>query len=413
MVRYYVQRIKNIYHFFVAIIANLYYGWPSRKIKVIGITGTDGKTTTTLLVHHILKSAHKKTSVISTNLAYIAGKKYDTGFHVTTPDAFTIQKFLRKAVDYGDEYFVLETTSHALDQYRVWGVQYVVTAITNITHEHLFDHFTYKNYLKAKAHIVLYSEKGFINVDDASFSQLSEFLVNRKAEKKVATYGLKGKADYQLDVSQKLRRPIAEFNKYNYLAAYALCRECGLTDRQIFDAMNSYTLPIGRLEVVYDKDFTVIIDFAHTPNGLHQALASIKKLYPGRRLIHVFGAAALRDNTKRPMMGRESGTYADLTLLTEEDYRTEDPNEICEQIAVGLKKKGFSSVAAHEFGKKSRTYSVIVDRGEAIQKAIEVAKKNDVLVLTGKGHEKSLCREKKEYDWSEHEAVEKALKQRD
>ena len=160
--------------------------------------------------------------------------------------------------------------------------------------------------------------------------------------------------------------------------------------------MQSFTLPTGRLETVYDKDFKVIIDFAHTPNALLQLLPAVRKRYlkKGGRLIHVFGSAGLRDFTKRPLMGEASAKYSDVILITEEDYRTEDLKKICEQIGSGIKNKG---------------YKIIVDRQDAINQAIKIAKTGDIVVLTGKAHEKSLCRGKTEEPWDEYKAVEKAL----
>ncbi|MBP9691196.1 hypothetical protein KBD81_03910, partial [Candidatus Woesebacteria bacterium] len=211
---------------------------------------------------------------------------------------------------------------------------------------------------------------------------------------------------YNFDISEKLNIPLPLFNKYNYLAAYAVCEEIGLSDTQIFSAMKTFILPEGRMDLIYNKDFKVIVDFAHTPNALHEALSSIRQehLKEGR-LIHIFGAAAFRDDSKRPLMGKESGTYADLTIITEEDYRTEDPDKIARQIAVGLVEKGFSEVVPDVFGQTLKTYTCIVDRNEAIKKALSVAQKGDVIILTGKGHEKSLCRGKKEFPWSDKEAV--------
>ena len=165
----FIQKIKNIGHFAVAFFANLRYGFPSNNLTVIGVTGTDGKTTTTSLIYHILIHSKKKASLITSVSATIGNTSYDTGFHVTTPSPFTIQKFLRKAVDDGSQYFVLETTSHALDQYRVYGIKYEIGLLTNITHEHLQYHKTYENYVKAKAKLLQWSKLGIINRDDKSY----------------------------------------------------------------------------------------------------------------------------------------------------------------------------------------------------------------------------------------------------
>jgi len=403
---FYIQKLKNQYHLLKALLANMYYGSPSKQITVIGVTGTDGKTTTSSLIYHILKSAGKKASLISTVSAVIGNKSYDTGFHTTTPSPFTVQKFLRDAVNDGSEYFVLEATSHALDQYRVYGVDFTYGVITNVTHEHLQYHKTYENYVRAKAKLLQCSKHAFINRDDRSYKILTGLV----DQSKVQTYGLKEKSDYQFDISKKIEVPLAHFNLYNYLAAYAVCSSAGISDNEIFKAMKTYKLPEGRMEVVYDGAYKVIVDFAHTPNALHEALPSIREGYVKKgRLIHLFGAAAFRDDTKRPLMGQESGKYADLAIITEEDYRTEDPEKIAREIAVGLENEGFKNVSPEDFGKAVKSYTSIVNRREAIKKALEIAKSGDIIVLTGKGHERSLCRGTIEYTWNDKEAVQSLI----
>lgn len=379
------QKIKNLYHLLQAVFANIYYRFPSKRVKVIGVTGTDGKTTTTHLIAHILKENGFKVSFISTIYAKIADKEYDIGFHVTTPSPFAIQKYLRKSVNNQDDFFVLETTSHALDQNRVWGIFYQIGVITNITHEHLDYHKTYQNYVKTKEKLILMSKIAVINKNDHSYQYLS-LLSKNKAVNYLEN----------LEIIKK-NFHLTSFNQKNYSSAYTVCKILGLSDKKIIQAMKSFQLPKGRLEVVYDKDFKVIIDFAHTPNAFQELLPEVRKKYLKNkgRLIHVFGSAGLRDKTKRPLMGKMADFYDDYIILTEEDYRTEDVKEICYQIASGIKKT---------------SYQIITDRLEAIKKAIRIAKKNDVVLLTGKSHEKSLCRGKIEYPWSEHQAVKKALK---
>ncbi|MFA6532798.1 MAG: Mur ligase family protein [Patescibacteria group bacterium] len=360
------QKLKNIYHLFQAILANIFYGFPSRKLKVIGVTGTDGKTTTTHLIAHILKTAGKKVSFVSSIFASIGGQESDIGFHVTTPSSFALQRLLKQSAENHDEYFVLETTSHALDQNRVWGINYEVGIITNITHEHLDYHKNYEEYSKTKLKLLEIAKVGIKNTDKIAN------IVNQIPN-------------------------LTLFNKSNYSSAYMVCKQLGISDQEILKSMKTFELPKGRLDLVYDKYFKVIIDFAHTPNALLQLLPAVRKLFlkKGGRLIHVFGSAGLRDFTKRPLMGEASAKYSDIIFLTEEDYRTEDLKKICEEIGLGVKNKD---------------YKIIVDRQEAINQAIKIAKTGDVVVLTGKAHEKSLCRGKTEEPWDEYEAVEKALK---
>ena len=403
------QDIKNLYHYGTAVIANAMYGNPSRKLKVIGVTGTDGKTTTTSLIYHILKTAGKKVSMVSTVYAQIGGKVYDTGFHVTTPSPFAVQNYLKLAVDHGDELFVLETTSHSLDQHRVGGVEFAIGVITNVTHEHLDYHKTYENYVRTKSILLQQAAYPLANVDDQSYELIKECVGD-----KLVTYGLQHKADFQFDISENLGIELAEFNKYNYLAAYAVCKQCGLSDEEIFTAMKTYVLPPGRLEVIYKNDITVIVDFAHTPHSLHVALDAIRKQHikGNGRLIHAFSCAAKRDEAKRPIMGEESATYADLTILTEEDYRDEDPVKINNEIAAGMLKKGWKEVLPDQFATESQCFAIIVDRQEAVKKAIEIAQPGDVIVFTGKGHEQSLCRGNKEYPWNDKESLLTELKKK-
>lgn len=404
-----IRTLKNFYHRIIAVVANIWFGFPSREITVIGVTGTDGKTTTSSLIYHILKYAGKQVSLVSTVYAKIGEQEYDTGFHVSTPHSFTVQNFLRKSVDNGDEFFVMETTSHALDQNRVFGVRYEIGVITNITHEHLDYHGTYERYVAAKLKLFDAARYRIANNDDESYS-----FIKKRFKTNVITYGLK-QADYEFDISEKINKPLPKFNKYNFLAAYAVMKRLNIPDDIVFEAMRTYELPPGRMEVLETAPVTAIVDFAHTPHSVKEALSSIREEYvekKSQRLIHVFGCAAKRDELKRPIMGEESGNYADLVILTEEDYRDEDVTEISYEIAVGLHKTGFTEVTPEEFGTKNKTFTLIGDRGEAVKKAFAISKPGDVLVFTGKGHEKSLCRGTTEYPWNEQEAVQLAFEHR-
>ncbi len=410
-----IRRIKNFYHLVEAFAANVYYGFPSRKLKVIGVTGTDGKTTTTHLICHILNSVGIKTSMISSIGAQISGSNFDTGLHITTPSSFAIQKLLRKAVNEGNRYFVIETTAHGLDQNRIWGINYSLAVLTNVTHEHLnsldgYDYFrTYENYLCTKTKLLLLADLAIINKDDQSYNEVKKIL--EKNRHRYVTYSLTGKADYCWH--KNIKTNIAgEMNKSNIMAAYAVAKEMNIDEEKIIRAINTFSLPEGRLDVVFNKGFMVIVDFAHTINGLNQVLRTVKENFlKGKgKLIHVFGSAGLRDVSKRKSMGRVSGKYADIVILTEEDYRTEDPYKICEQIGKGLQEQGFVLVKDNLLEQNNKKiYTIIVNRKDAIKKAISIARKNDLIILTGKGHEKSLCRGKIEYPWDEKAIVLKTI----
>lgn len=388
------QKAKNIYHLFVAILATVRYGFPAQQLTVIGITGTDGKTTTTSLIYHILKTAGKEASLISTVGAFIGGKTYDIGFHVTNPSSIPLQRFLKQIVSQKKTtrpYLVLEVTSHGIDQNRVWGIPFAIAGITNVSHEHLDYHKTYGNYLRTKAKLLQRAKVAVINKDDKSYSMLAKILASKK---RVITYGKK--ADITpATLSFQTSLP-GEYNTYNILLAIAVCKELGVEDKAIQKGIETFQLPKGRTEIVYKKDFTVMIDFAHTPNAFAQLLPAIK---PAKgRLIHVFGSAGLRDNSKRPEMGEIAAKYADVVILTSEDPRSERVEDINTDIKSGMPK----STMVYE----------IPDRQEAIHKAIALAEKGDMVVITGKAHEKSMNYGKGEESWNEFEAVKKALKER-
>lgn len=400
--------VVNAYHLSQAMLANIVYGFPSRKITVIGVTGTDGKTTTTHMIYHILKDAGKKVSVSSTVFADIGGQERDTGLHTTTGSRWQIQKNLRDAVKSGSEYFVLETTSHGIAQHRVWGVQYDVSVLTNVTEEHLDYHGTYDAYLRTKAKLLLRSKKAIINKDDRSFEQIKAIL--EASDVPYATYSLTTKkADYTWN--DNIRTSLNEsFNKENLLAAIGCCTELGISKKEILKGVQSFKLPKGRFDIIQDKPFRVIVDFAHTPNSIRKLLGNFKK---GRgRIIHVFGSAGLRDDKKRPDMGRASGENADIVIITEEDYRTEEFTDISNAISSGLFELGFTyyeSQFIHEHAEEKKIFTTVKNRQKAIDLAIQLAHQYDTVLTTGKGHEQSLARGNKEYPWDEFKAVERAL----
>ncbi|MFH1827468.1 MAG: UDP-N-acetylmuramoyl-L-alanyl-D-glutamate--2,6-diaminopimelate ligase [bacterium] len=402
-----IQPLINIYHFFLAVIANICYGFPSKKLILIGITGTDGKTTTAHLIYNVLRNYSHKASMVSSLGAYISGNEIKTGFHVTTPNSFKLQKLLRTAVKNKEKYFILESTSHGLDQYRLWGIFFEVSVITNITKEHLDYHKTYTNYLQAKAKLFLNSKKAILNKDDDSFDQLSEYL--KKVNKKYLTYSLIKKSDFNFNTKRKLNIELSDFSNHNFLAAYSILDSLKIPKETIYKYFSNFQFPEGRFEEIYDKNFKIIVDFAHTPNSLDKILSEIAK-EKQNKLIHIFGSAGLRDSEKRYAMGAKSSKYSDLIILTEEDSRIEDTEKICNEIASGFNNK-FKYVKKKQLNKNSFfCYTKITNRKEAIKKAISIAQKGDVLILTGKGHERSIARGKIEYPWNEKEIILKILK---
>lgn len=390
--------INNFYHLPKAVLANIIYGFPARKLKTIGVTGTDGKTTTVNMIYQILKAAGKKVSMISTINAVIAGKSYDTGFHVTSPDPFLVQNFTKQAVDDGDEYLVLEVTSHALDQYRFWGITFDVGVITNITHEHLDYHKTFENYFNTKIKLLK-------NVNFAIINQNLRQKIQRSWAKlskdKLITFGLDGGDFNQEQIKLKLQIP-GDYNAENALASLAVAFVLEVNGKLAQKILENFKGLTGRMEEIKNnKGLKIIVDFAHTPNALEQALETLREATNGR-LIAVFGSAGKRDVEKRSLMGEVAGKLADFVVITAEDPRGE-LEIICQQIVEG----------AESVGKVLwKNLFVVNDRKEAINFAINrLAKKEDTVGIFGKGHETSMNLDgKKEIPWSDKKAVEEALK---
>ncbi len=399
------QKAKNVYHLGQAVTAHVANGFPARGVSFIGVTGTDGKTTTSSMIYHILRKSGKKTALVSTVAAIIDGESYDTGSHVTNPDLSALLKYIKLAVKARSEYIVLEVTSHGLDQYRVFGIQFKIGVITNITHEHLDYHKTYDNYVSAKFRLLQHSQIAIINRDDQSYEILNQKIRTEQLNKwlRVMTYGMKNNADINPEKFPFETHLLGDFNKYNSLAAISVCQQLGIDSDKIRDALTDFSAPVGREEIVYNKDFAVMIDFAHTPNAIEQILSAVKNdINDKGRIIHVFGAAGLRDNSKRPLMGQSSCKYADIIILTSEDPRTEKVEEINNQIKKGFAKDKINGNNLFE----------ITNRQQAIDKAIAIARGGDMVVVTGKGHENSMNFGHGEVYWDDHQAVKYALEKR-
>lgn len=430
-----VRRVKNFYHLLVALFSVLYFRYPAKNLYVIGVTGTDGKTTTAHLIYEILKIAGKKVGLISTVVAKIGEKEVDTGLHITTPSPFKLQSILRKMLKSDIKYVVLEATSHGLDQYRLLGCNFKIGTLTNITHEHLDYHQTWSAYLKAKAKLFTGVEWGILNRDDRSYPSLIKIFKEKLI--KHVSYGLKKRADLMAEevnltskglsfrAENKIDQTsfqiksslLGEYNLYNCLAAISAAQILEIENKIIKKAIKSFPSVAGRMQTIDEsQNFKVIVDFAHTPNGLKQTLKTLSSLKPRRKkLMVVFGCAGQRDKQKRPLMGKVAAQLADLIVLTAEDPRTEDVRQIIEEIAVGALAAG-AKEASHpsNLGYHSRPGPWLFhlpDRKEAIQFAVQkLAQKGDVVVICGKGHEKSMCLGKKEIPWSDEEVVRKTLK---
>ena len=414
-------------------LAAAFYDWPARKLTVIGITGTDGKTTTSNILYQILQSAGLRAGMISTVNAVIGEEVLDTGFHVTTPDAHDVQGYLRRMVDAGMTHAVLETTSHGWAQHRVDACEFDIGLVTNITHEHLDEHGSYENYRAAKARLFSSLERtlpkaqgnprlAVLNRDDLSFAFLDDFVKVNKI-----SYGIQGGADVQgeqirmgvggtsfVATSKDFRIGIrsnleGEYNVSNCLAALtAAVFGLGISPEVTARGIGAVQGVPGRMErIEMGQDFTAIVDFAHTPNALKVTLEAGRQMLAGnapqdgdRRLIAVFGSAGLRDREKRRMMAETSARLADLTVLTAEDPRTESLDAILEEMAEAARSQG---------GVEGQTFWRIPDRGEAIKFAVSLARPGDILISCGKGHEQSMCFGVTEYAWDDRTAMRAAL----
>jgi UDP-N-acetylmuramoyl-L-alanyl-D-glutamate--2,6-diaminopimelate ligase len=409
----------------LAELAAAWHGHPSRELTVIGITGTDGKSTTANLLFEILKNAGAHVGMVTTVNAVIGEKVLDTGLHVTTPGALDVQDYLRRMVLAGSTHCILETTSHGLAQHRVSAIEFDIAVVTNITHEHLDYHGSYEGYFDAKAMLFesLDPEQmkpggvrktAILNRDDRSYEGLQ-----KRVKARVVDYGLSREAEvraqavqssldglnveivshgFKADVVSPL---VGEYNVSNILAAYAAAVE-GLDIEPAAAKAGIAALKAvpGRMESInLGQPFTAIVDFAHTPNALRRALETARKFTDGR-LIAVFGSAGLRDREKRLLMAEVSAQLADVTILTAEDPRTESLETILTEMASGAQAQG---------GVEGETFMRVPDRGEALRKAVAIAQPGDLVITCGKGHEQSMCFGTTEYPWDDRIALTAAL----
>lgn len=404
-----LQHIKNIYHLLMALLAVALYGYPAKKLKVIGVTGTDGKTTTSNMIFQILLASGKKAGLVGTLGATIGSEHVAIGLHVTTPNPFTLQKFLKKMVHEGCEYAVIEATSHGLDQNRLVGCNFSYALLTNITHEHLDYHKSFSNYVKAKAKLFRGVRLSVINKDGPWFDDVQQHKVGGK----IVSYGLTQTADVNPQSFPLALTLEGDYNMQNALGAAALTKSLAIADNIIRNTLKNFQSLEGRLDEVKEgQQFRVFVDFAHTPFAIEQVLQTLKTRTKGR-LITVYGSAGLRDKTKRPISGEAGAKLADVTILTADDPATEDVNDIISQMVPGCKKAGAKEVYLRDLASLppyQRVFIRIPDRKEAIELAVKIAKAEDVVALLGKGHQKSLSIGKQELPWNEKEIAQEAIR---
>ena len=398
------------------------YGRPARRLKVAGITGTDGKTTTTHMAEHVLQSSGVVAGAMSTVAFSMAGRESDNTTGQTTVEADQVQAWLKQMVDGGVRCAVIETTSHALVQERVNACEFDVAALTNVGHDHLDYHATWEEYLEAKARLIDLAAKSagkgiektaVLNRDDASFERLSRHSIPRRW-----SYGLTTAADFHpLDLGMtdagshfRLRTPLGEtyvslavparFNVYNAMCAAAVCLALGAPLEDIGAGLASFEGVRGRLERVdAGQDFRVFIDFAHSAGALASALAELRPFTRGR-LIVVFGSTARSDHD-RPGMGRAAAQFSDFFIITTDDPLGEDPIEIAREVQSGAEGKA-----------PGQDYEIVIDRRAAILRAIELARPGDTVLLAGKGHERSMRMATGSEPWDERAVAEEAIRLR-
>ena len=372
----------------LAISAANFYKNPSTKFKLIGVTGTKGKTTTTYMIKEILEKAGKKVGLIGTIATYINGKKIKDSDR-TTPESLELQQLFSRMVEEGVEVVVMEVSSQSLKLHRVDGCKFDIVLFTNFSEDHISknEHPDMQDYFQSKLKLFDMCKTGIVNVDDLHGAKIPKLF----PESNITTYGIDNFAnvlakdititnayvDFKVKITDRNERVKTgipgRFSVYNSLAAICVAQKFGISPEIIKEALLEVRVP-GRSEMVDNKlELPIMVDYAHTPESLQNILSAVK-IYTRGRVISVFGCGGNRDSAKRPIMGEVSGKTADYTIITSDNPRNEKPEEIAEQIENGIKKtKG--------------KYEVILDRKEAIKKAIQMATKRDIIVLAGKGHE--------------------------
>ncbi len=396
----------------LAITANNFYDEPSKKFKLIGVTGTKGKTTTTYMIKEILEKAGKNVGLIGTIATYINGKKLKDSDR-TTPESLELQQLFSKMVEEKVEVVVMEVSSQSLKLHRVDGCDFDIVLFTNFSEDHISanEHPDMEDYFQSKLKLFKMCKTGIVNTDDLHGAKIPRLF----PESDITTYGIDNYAnvlakdititnsyvDFKVKITDRNERVKTgipgRFSVYNSLAAICVAQKFGISPEQVKEALLEVRVP-GRSELVDNKlEIPIMIDYAHSPESLQNILQAVKS-YTRGRVISVFGCGGDRDKTKRPIMGEISGRIADYTFITSDNPRTEKPEDITAQIEEGIKKtKG--------------KYSVVVDRVEAIKKAIKMANKRDIIVLAGKGHEPYQEINGKKYPFDERIIVREIIKE--
>ncbi len=394
------------YHFAQSVVANAKYHHPARQLHVIGVTGTNGKTTTCFMIWHMLNQAGIKTGLMTT-VAWGVDKLTPELNHMTTVDAITLNRRISKIKKQGATYLVLEVTSHALAEYRTHGIPFEIAVFTNLTHDHLDYHKTMDNYRIAKGKLFKKAKFSILNADDKATPYY------KKLSRRYTTYGIKhgenrakdiklstSSVNYSFgDINIETNIP-GEFNVYNSLAAALVGKQIGLSNSQIKDGLKSLKSVEGRMNVVDEgQPFTVIVDYAHAPDAITKVFDSVKG-HQGR-IISVHGGAGRRDPSTRPIRGAILAENSDIVIITEDDSRDEDPETIASGFIKGATKAG---------KKLGKDLFKELDREKAIALAFKLAKKGDLVLILGKGHEKTILRADGPHDFEDIKVAKKLLK---
>jgi len=408
------------YHFLLAFLGALIYGFPSKKLIVVGVTGTNGKSTVVHLITEVLEKNDFKVASLSSIRFKIDKKEWPNMLKMTMPGRFKLQKFLRNAVKAKCKYAVLEITSEGIKQYRHRFINFDGAVFTNLTREHLEAHKGFKNYKRAKGKLFRALEKSskknkfaVLNIDDPSFEYFSGLFNGKKY-----TYGIKNQAEITPNkINLKISLP-GEFNIYNSLAAVGVAQSLGLSPEKTLKILKSIKEIPGRMELITDKPFKVFVDYAHTPDSLIKVYETVKSQAPSNesRTVCVLGSCGGgRDKWKRPEMGKIAGDYCDEIILTNEDPYDENPNSIIKDIESGFPKFQIPALpvrpAGGPAGRSNFKFQKILDRREAINKALSLAKKNDIVIITGKGCESWICvANGKKIKWDDRRVVREEFK---
>ncbi len=391
----------------LAYMAAVFYDYPYKRFRLIGVTGTNGKTTTTYLLKAILENRGKKVGLIGTNQNMIGGEVIPS--HHTTPDSLELMKLFRYMADEGAEYVVMEVSSHSLALDRVAACEFDVGASTNVTQDHLDFHKTMEEYIAAKTILFGMCRVGVLNSDDAACGKMEEAgsceIIKYTAEKNEGMFaqnieynadGVVFDLSYKNDKAKIELAILGRFSVYNALTAAGCCVASGFSLRDVAEGLKAAKGVKGRIEVVKtNTDYTVIIDYAHTPDGLLNILNAIRDFAKGR-IITLFGCGGDRDKTKRPQMGKIAGELSDFCIVTSDNPRSEEPADIINDILVGVKETDCE-------------YTVIENRFEAIEYALDHAKVNDIILLAGKGHETYQILKDRTIVFDEREIVSKLI----